>query len=243
MSKTYKQINKELNIIKGWYEYHSHNDRYDTYVAVNVKRYHDHVNVDSLIDSLIDKPDYKEYKSELKSYLVDDCSWYNDSKRNCNNYNFWLEHETEYLFFDYLYEIAETDKEKSYIKTLDYFNRTERHKSPIDCQFGRSGGWIGVVSWKDIYTNIDNLQDYLYNAETDKNYYHDCLDMLDTVKHEFEAVKWAYNKIDEFNKNLNYENELEFRITEDIKEFMRSKELDMDIEGLEDTTNQYIHKV
>ena len=225
-------------------ENHTHNDRYDKYIAINVKRYNDYIDVEALIDNMTISNAKKEF---LKSEFTDD--YINDI------YRFWLENEANYFTNDVMTgcrncnaeywnkEIEKIKKEQDVcypdieklktkeakIKELEKWKAKDTKElyylSLLDNElsgfFGRSGGWLGIKEASILQNKINEIENILDlfkddTGEDRKAYIEDCLYYVDIPL--INALNWIIEEIKSFNKGLCFKNEIEYRIESTLEE-------------------------
>ena len=203
--------------------------------CVNVKRYGDFMDVEDLA---------QKYPKKLKEAIVEEF----DEKLTNDIYWSWLGHEGQYFCEDFLTgctvssakhyqeqrELVNANKDTNYptidkkktintkLAIIDKMEKKDRkiekHLSYIDIDsaglYGRMGGWFGVRS--EVADGLENLIGDINNGNTiDEIYANNC---ITEMFEEVEAIEWVLNEADKFNKGLNFEEELKFRIGEFVNE-------------------------
>ena len=246
-----KQINNFLENAKDILENHCHNDRYNQYIAVNVKRYNDYVNVENLIDDMKISEKKKDFlKSEFSENYINDIYFYwleneanyftDDVMGGCRNCNaqYWdkeihLVKSNEKINYPHIDNIGKkADKIKELekwkakdIKELKYLSILDNKLSGF---FGRSGGWLGIKEANILQNRIDEIEnnlDYFKdsdNKEDREGYIEDCLYYVDNGL--IEALYWIIEEINIFNKGLNFKDEIKYRI-DNMLEILKLKEV------------------
>lgn len=257
--KSYAKLQTEAREMLNWCEENSHWDWHENIIAVNVKRHNDYVDVERLIEEYVQK---NEYSEELRSFLTERFTdqaienlWEFWIEHECEDIIFdywycvfssqkWYDHERQILQFGIkpstginnlktLEKYARNDaRAKDNIRILEAYNRRQNWNSPLYGQFGRSGGWIGIVKTRDLTSQLeeflDKISDPHYRHSQGQNLKYWNQEFMN-IKEEINAVKWAFSEIDTFNKGLLFEDELRSRFDETEMELENLRSLDFEV--------------
>ena len=191
-TKELKQINNFLESAKEILENHVHHSRHNYYIAVNVKRYNDCVNVENLID-------FMEISKVKKDFLKEEFS---EDRVNGIYYN-WLEYEGNYFcddvvkgcvnentgYWDIQIRLVQEGQKIGYpdieklktkfakIKRLKQWQEKDQKElyylSILDYEvcgfFGRSGGWLGIKEVNILQDKIDEIENILASELNENN--------------------------------------------------------------------------
>lgn len=191
-TKELKEINTFLENAKDILENNSHCGNCTKYIAVNVKRYNDYVDVEALIDGM-------KISQVKKDFLKEEMT----EERINNIYYSWLENEGNYLTEDVMSgcrncnaqywdkeiekikkneksiypHIANIEKVEEKIKELEKWKAKDikelKYLSILDNKlsgfFGRSGGWLGIKEANILQNKIDEIEYILSNSLNENN--------------------------------------------------------------------------
>lgn len=123
-------------------------------------------------------------------------------------------------------KIKELEKWKARdIKELNYLSLLDNKVSGF---FGRSGGWLGIKGIEILQNKIDEIESILYHTQNidgsfvseDKEeiegYIEDCLYYVDIPL--INALNWIIEEIKDFNKGLNFKDEIKYKIEDMLEE-------------------------
>jgi len=159
--------------------------------CVNVKRHHEDFDIEKIAS---------KYPKMIREAILEEFG----GEEISEGYYQWLNDEASYFIDDLLKNDCQDRKDVK--KHMPYL------KDKLGF-YGRSGGWFGVNG--KVYEEFEELLLDLDDDYTlDQIYqYHDIEGMLAEV----EAVKWVLDEADKFNKGLDYQDELIFRIEEFVE--------------------------
>jgi len=195
-----REVNKLLaegdELVKYAENFSSDYIKRDDAICINVKRHNDYADIDDILDNWKPKLSKKKYEY-LKETLDEEHVW--------RVWGDWIELEREYVMDRYKGEV-DTKEEKELVRYL-----------PNECGwYGRQGGYFGVVFDKgseDLESYIEELSVAdLDEIEPDSSLVKGIKDEIYDFEMTFKAIEWFFNWLEEFNKSLNWEAELKYRI-------------------------------
>lgn len=232
------------------------------YFEVNVKRYHDGIDIEEFI---------KKYPKKYHNKLLEE---FTESKIY-TIYSLWLEYEASYLINDCIKGHCMNTSEKWWRENVEkkiligentgyqYIDEKEskteklniledwikKDKEEIEMfslvkdiyQLGRSGGHICFT----INYNTSALEEIVSGYIEDKEDIKNIIEEAEDIKDKVLKLKTF---IDNFNKNLNFKDELSFRIEEYMEELKEIEEEDIKIKkeaekGITETMNSKLSEL
>ncbi len=178
------------------------------YHAVNVKRYHDYINDDER--ARIAHNAAAAYSLDTK-HEADILAYITEYAENEDAYGYFLSDAWDMLN----YGASDSDvcgREHKHIKVHAY------HKSPMIISCGRSGGWACFNS--DLERNLEALYDAVEYYETGSYGYteSDVRDAMALVRDTLDDIAHLEAYIKQYNTNLSWSDELQFRAKERAEE-------------------------
>ena len=191
-TKELKQINNFLENAKEILENNTHCDRHNNYIAVNVKRYNDYVNVEELIDNMELSKVKKDFLEEefTENYINDlyyewlriGAHYFTDDVMDgCRNENtgYWdiqitLIKEGQKTCYP---DIEKLKTKEAKIKQIEKWKTKDtkelKYLLTLDNEvcgfFGRSSGWLGIKEVSVLQNKIDEIKYILSNSLNENN--------------------------------------------------------------------------
>lgn len=221
-----KIIQKLVNDVQSFMESNYHWDNYTNYIACNVKlRKEKQYCMEDEIEEICQDMKLSEAKTEYIMEVFDN--------NHLNRLHLsWLEYECEYLHDDYLngkccfssseWYDKEIEKKKDNIKEVNSLKKWKKKDNiaikhidvlnqygGLEGFFGRMGGWYAILD-VDVLQNLINEIDGTNEWEDKVMFYNDLKDL-------YNACEWVKERISGMVGGLNFEEEVKFRIEEELE--------------------------